>query len=756
MEGLIVVIVLALVVAPLVGLGLGIHAQRRLTAVERRLRELEQAVARAAAPPAPPEPARPAPITPAPTPPRWAAPQPAVPRPPAPDRPPVRDRAPAREAPAGGWSQLEGRLGGTWLNRVGALVLTLGVAFFLKYAFDNSWIQPAGRVALGVIAGVVLLVVGERLTRAAYRGPALGVVAAGLATLYLSTYAAYGFYQLVAQPVAFGLMVLVTATGLALALHHDARALAVLANLGGFLTPVVLSANRDAAAALFTYLAVLDAGMLVSAYFRRWPELGVLSFVGTQALYAAWFAQWYQPIPAQRGVALVGASLFFVLFSLAAPLDAASRARAPRLEHLWRGPALLALAAPTAYFLAARAVLWPTDRGWLGLLCLVLAAYYLGLGRLVASAPVLGPPLLLLHGAVALAFLTLTFPVQFDEHAVAIAWSVEGLAIVWGGLRVGAPSLRLGGLAVLALGAGRWLTLLEEHGPHRGVFAVDHPAFPVTLALAAATALAALAYRRPAASVAGTERYARPILALAAVLSPALFVSVELARHTALGLTAGQQASLMTLAWLAAGVITLGLATTDPTRVLLGAGTLVVGGVGIMAAATDLERWRSAATTPVLNLRFAVGLLITAAYAGYARSVGAWPWTPQTRPAVRAAAVAAAALFLLWHLSVEVMLMPLEGAAPGELSMARHMGLSILWTLYAFAVMGIGLQRRLAPLRFGAIGLFALTVAKVFLIDLARLDAGYRILSFVVLGGLLILASFLYTRYRERIAGGES
>jgi uncharacterized membrane protein len=67
--------------------------------------------------------------------------------------------------------------------------------------------------------------------------------------------------------------------------------------------------------------------------------------------------------------------------------------------------------------------------------------------------------------------------------------------------------------------------------------------------------------------------------------------------------------------------------------------------------------------------------------------------------------------------------------------------------------MGIGLQRRQAALRFGAIGLFAITVVKVFLVDLDRLDAGYRILSFVVLGGLLILASFLYTRYRERLTG---
>jgi len=114
---------------------------------------------------------------------------------------------------------------------------------------------------------------------------------------------------------------------------------------------------------------------------------------------------------------------------------------------------------------------------------------------------------------------------------------------------------------------------------------------------------------------------------------------------------------------------------------------------------------------------------------------------------------AAAALFLLWHLSAEIVLMPLEGVPRGELTMARHMGLSLLWTLYAFAAMSIGIQRRLPALRLGAIGLFGLTVAKVLVVDLSRLAAGYRILSFVVLGGLLILASFLYTKHRQRITG---
>jgi uncharacterized membrane protein len=634
-------------------------------------------------------------------------------------------------------------------------VLTLGIAFFLKYAFDNHWIQPAGRVALGLIAGVALLLVGERLQQAVYRGPAQGVVAVGIATLYLSVYAAYAFYQLVTQPVAFGFMVLVTATGVAMALHHEARAVAVLANLGGFLTPIVLSTDRDAGVALFTYLAVLDAGMLVAAWYRRWPEIGLLSFVFTHALYAAWFARWYAPVPVQQGVALVAAGVFLVLFSLVAPAEALSSRLPPRPEHLWRGPGLLALAAPVAAFVAARQVLYPAHASILAIACLVLAAYYLVLARATAAAPGVGPHLLMLHGAVSLAFLTLTFPVQFSEHGLAIAWSVEGLVIVWGGLHLGARPLRLGGLVVLALAVVRWFSLLDDHAQHPGTFLLDHPALASTLALAAASALAA-AYHTRGRALGDAERFAEPALGLVAIVSLVTLVTVELQRHT-LGLDHFTLGLVVTVLWLGAAVLTLALAATDRTAVLFSAGTIMLILVGLLAVAGDADRLGAERTlTPVANLRFLTGLLITAVYALYARAIQGQGLTAEYARHLHAAAAGAAALFLLWHLSVEIALLPLERVAPGEVSMAHHMGLSILWTLYAFVAMGVGLQRQQAALRVGAIGLFAITVAKVFLVDLGQLNAGYRILSFIVLGGLLILASFLYTRYRERLTGTSS
>ena len=111
---------------------------------------------------------------------------------------------------------------------------------------------------------------------------------------------------------------------------------------------------------------------------------------------------------------------------------------------------------------------------------------------------------------------------------------------------------------------------------------------------------------------------------------------------------------------------------------------------------------------------------------------------------VRAVGLVGAAVFLLWTLSVEAWS---RNEGPG----ARHLALSLLWAFYALGAMALGLQFASSPLRLGAIALFGLTVVKVLVFDLADVDTLYRILSFMILGGVLLVASFLYARHRVRV-----
>jgi uncharacterized membrane protein len=654
--------------------------------------------------------------------------------------------APAEKPAPGGFGRVEAVLGAAWLNRVGVVVLLLGLGFFLKYAFDNQWVGPTGRVAIGLAAGLAFLVAGERLLRAAYRVPAQGLVALGIGTLYLSIYAAYGFYALVPQAAALALMVLVTMAGVALAVRHDAAPIALLATLGGFLTPGLLRTGEDRAGGLFAYLALLDAGVLASAYWRGWRALHLLSFVLTQAYFWAWYVSWYGP--ERLGVALAGATAFFLIFALVAPVEAV----AGRAPAGWRAAPLLVLAAPTAYFVAARAVLYPAHRSWLGLGCLALSAAYLAAARGASTSARGAPALALPHLAVSLAFLTLAFPVQLTEHGTTIAWSVEGLALLWGGFRLHAPRLRAVGLAVLLLAGLRWLAILEPRTRYDGTLVLAHPALLPTLALVAACALAALLYARREGERSAREAAAWPALALAAIGAGALFLADALRAHAGLARLPAQVGVLTTVVWTGAAVPVLALAPRDRTRIVAHAAWLLLAGIGI-AAMADAATWRPAGPV-VFNLRFASGLLIVLVYGVFASMADDLPIAaPGHRVRLQAIAAGAAALFLLWNLSAEVFLMPLPGLRGTEADKVRSLGLSVLWTVYAFAALGVGIWRDRPAFRVGAMALFGLTVLKVFVVDLAALDAAYRVLSFLVLGGLLVLASFLYARFRAARPG---
>jgi uncharacterized membrane protein len=80
------------------------------------------------------------------------------------------------------------------------------------------------------------------------------------------------------------------------------------------------------------------------------------------------------------------------------------------------------------------------------------------------------------------------------------------------------------------------------------------------------------------------------------------------------------------------------------------------------------------------------------------------------------------------------------------------MSLSVVWGIYATAVLVIGFWRRVRSLRLSALGLFGLTVLKLVIVDMAKVEEVYRIVSFLVLGILMIGASYLYHRVEKRIS----
>src|SRR5215204_1473358 len=218
------------IVLPIVAFIISLSSRRRIAELEARANRLEQLLT-----------ARPIFPTAAETK-QESPPQPAVP-PPAfvlgPLPKPVTSRTPLNAY------QLESMIGRRWVGLVAILLILFATAFFLKYAFDNRWIGELARVTIGIAFGAGMCLAGFRYHRKRWRTFSQILTAGGIVLLYLSTYAAFGYYHLVGQKTAFFVLAILIAEAAALSLIYDAPAIAIMALIGGLLTPVLLHSERD-------------------------------------------------------------------------------------------------------------------------------------------------------------------------------------------------------------------------------------------------------------------------------------------------------------------------------------------------------------------------------------------------------------------------------------------------------------------------------------------------------------------------------
>ena len=304
-------------------------------------------------------------------------------------------------------TDLEKKIGQYWLNRIGIVAVLIGVSYFLKYAFDNNWVGPGGRIAICLLLGIGLVLWSERFRKRGYSAFSYSLKAVGIGTLYLSLWGAFQIYHLIPAAAAFLAMATVTAATIALALTQDAELLASFALIGGFSSPVLLSTGQNHEAVLFSYVALLDLAILVMTIFKPWRRLLWGSFAGTLILYLGWYSDYYTID--QRALTVAFAAMFAGIFAVI-PL-AASGTRSTVFSGHSTTLTLLPLFNAAAFFLVLY-VMYEQDKTTLTWYALVLAAVYLGLGSAIKNRLTVGDAAFinLLHVAIAVAFITIAIP----------------------------------------------------------------------------------------------------------------------------------------------------------------------------------------------------------------------------------------------------------------------------------------------------------------------------------------------------------
>src|SRR3989338_2502952 len=306
-------------------------------------------------------------------------------------------------------ADIESTIGLVWLNRIGVIALLFGVAFFLKYAFDNRWIGELGRVLLGLVAGFGMLVGSEFTRNKKYDVMSQGLHGGGVGILYLSIYASFGFYHLIGLTPALAFMSAVTLYCGFWSIRTNWLSSAVIGIAGGFLTPLLFNTKILSPQLLFSYIALLDLGVLYMSIYKKWRFLNLASFVSTCFLFNTWYTSSYK---SQDWVtAFLFASMFFVIFCLLSISHNLIRKEKSDGTDL-----SLVLFNGVAYFSALFVILKPhagTLPGLLpiGLACVYMAYSYSALRRCKEDSG-----LILSYVGLTALFVTIAIPIQLKQN----------------------------------------------------------------------------------------------------------------------------------------------------------------------------------------------------------------------------------------------------------------------------------------------------------------------------------------------------
>ncbi len=310
---------------------------------------------------------------------------------------------------------------GRVLGVAGVVAVILGVSFFLRYAFVNNLIGVTGRVIIGIIAGVAFISVGQYI-REKYRAYSNILMGCGIGLLYLTTFASFAFYHLVTSPVAYGLLVGISALSVVLSIVDNAMVLATIGVVGGFLTPMFMTLSNASLSQVLTYILILDIGVMITAYVYKWRKLSATAFAGTWLLVLMCFTSLYEK--ADRPVMCFFLFLYFIVFLLSSIFHHIIRKEMSDSTDL----AVIVVNA-LGYTAVTYSLLYESFKNFMGFFMIVMALLYFAVALLSFKTNKENKLLNMFLPAMAALFLTLAIPAQLNGPWIALAWFVEAIVM---------------------------------------------------------------------------------------------------------------------------------------------------------------------------------------------------------------------------------------------------------------------------------------------------------------------------------------
>jgi uncharacterized membrane protein len=567
------------------------------------------------------------------------------------------------------------------------------------------------------------------------------LVGGGMTVLYLTIAIGYHVLHQFSSVGAFSIMCLLTAFTIGFSLLYNRKEIAVMALIGGFVTPFITSNGEDNFVALFSYMLVLNTGMILLAWFRKWPVINILSYTITLLVFAGWNIWAHVDGNPAEKVYLTSAgfaSAFFLQFFL---MNIAHNLRFR--EKFVGTDYLLQLSNTFVMFGFAIYSLYHLREGkYMGLYTAGMAVFHFTALLLLRKRFSQDRNLIHLLVAIVLTFVTLAIPIQLKGNAITLFWAAEAVIALYMARKVKITLMEIGGyiVSVLALIGLIWdLTLVYAVQESAMNILFNKGVLTTVFVSAAFMAIHLVTAKSKEQMKQGGIFYYLSI----GILFGGLLCEVTWQAGTRMHFAGDNLiAGYFFTAGFAAALQILALIRKDKIMgtIMLVAGWVITIGylMVVVPILSQNEGNAEAYNLHYLSLATVLPLFILTIFA-----LGKWM---QMREPGGIAGVWASVIAFLFFASAEFSLILSSAGLDSHTTLTA--GLTILWGLSAAGMIVLGLRKKMLHLRIAALGIFAITILKLFIFDIRGIETAGKIAAFISLGVLLLSISFLYQKLK--------
>lgn len=691
---------------------------------------------------------------------------------------------PNSDKPPKAKSDLERIIGENLINKIGIAITVIGVAIGAKYSIEHDLISPLTRIILGYLAGLALLGIGMKL-REKYDNYSAVLVSGAMAIMYFITYSAYSFYGLFPQALAFGLMVVFTAFTVVSALTFNKQIIAHIGFVGAYAVPFLLSEGSGKVVILFSYMAIINLGILILAFKKYWKPLFYSSFGLTWIIFTTWYLSKYNENE-HFAIALAFLSVFFAIFYLTFISYKILNKEKIEIETI-----SLVLSNSFIFYGIGYGILsnHTTGEHILGLFTALNAIIHFSVSVIVFNKKLADRNLFYLISGLVLVFITLAVPVQLDGNWVTLLWAGEAVLLFWIGRaknvyffeRLSYPLIAMAFISI----AQDWTTVYSNYNPDFPETKLT-PLFNINFltSFLLIVAFSFINYLNSKIKYFSALLKQNRLYSIASISIPAILLIViyfafflEIANYwkqlyldSALTINAADQdyprlywnfdlEKFQTI-WLinysllfvsALSIINIVRIKSQQFGILNFILSTIAIIVFLIFSLYNLSELRYSYLTQIsaeyyqrdffnIWIRY-ISYIIFASTLVLCYLQNRKGFIPE-RFSIKIDIVIYTSM--LWILSSELINL-MELALTNQ---SNKLGLSILWGVYAFLMVALGIWKGKKHLRIGAIILLGITLLKLFFYDISHLNTISKTIVFISLGVLLLVISFLYNKYK--------